>query len=68
VRAPRVGDLVFYDPRPADERSNVMSTAPYTKIGCEVVVVDDVTATLKRLGSDEVFRGVSFDQIELQRP
>jgi hypothetical protein len=68
VRALRVGDLVFYDPRSADERSNIMSTASYNKIGCEVVAVDDVTATLKRLGSNEMFREVSLDQIELQRP
>jgi len=67
VRAIRTGDSVFYDSRSAGERSNIMSTAPYTKIGCEVVAMDDSTATLRRLGSSEMFRDVPLDQIELQR-
>lgn len=68
MRAVRAGDLVFYDLRSAEERQNIMSTAAHTKIGCEVVSTDGMTATLKRLGSAELFADVPLDQIELQRP
>ena len=63
----RVGDAVFYDPRSAAERSNIMSTADYRKIGCEVTAVDGSSVTLKRLGGTDVFENVPFDQVELQR-
>jgi hypothetical protein len=65
MRPLRVGDSVLYDPRSREERQNIMSTAVYTKIGCEVVAVDGSTATLKRLGGTDVFRDVPLDQIEL---
>jgi len=62
----RPGDLVFYDSRSAEERNNIMSTAPYTKVGCEVLAVEGETATLKRLGGAEVYSAVPFEQIEPQ--